>query len=185
MTPLFYFLAALTLGGGVAAMALRDPVHCALSLVVTFVGLAGMYVGLGAEFLGLAQVLVYVGAVAILLVFVLLLTRSSEAATVPLGSGSWAVGIGTGVVVAVVLIAVVLTQPGLSPRQAPPPLPGVQAIGYALMTDFVLPLQVVGVLLTAAMIGAAIIALRERQPPKPALRQEPGAVPRDATPAKP
>jgi NADH-quinone oxidoreductase subunit J len=76
MTPIFYLVGALTLGGAVAAMSLRNPVHCALSLVVTFVGLAGLYLGLGAQFLGLAQVLVYVGAVAILLVFVMLLTRS-------------------------------------------------------------------------------------------------------------
>lgn len=163
MSPIFYFLAMLTLGGAVAAMSLRNPVHCALSLVVTFVGLAGVYLGLGAHFLGLSQVLVYVGAVAILLVFVLLLTREGgrdERAEKP---DRWWPALLVGVGMGAVLIAVVLAKPGLMPRGAPPELPTVRSLGESLMTDFVLPLQVVGVLLTAALIGAAVLALSERR----------------------
>ncbi|MBX3747455.1 MAG: NADH-quinone oxidoreductase subunit J [Verrucomicrobiae bacterium] len=161
MSPLFYLLAAMTLGGAVAAMTLRNPVHCALCLVVTFVGLAGVFLGLGAEFLGLAQVLVYVGAVAILLVFVLLLTRSEDGETPSRWQEGWRWGAAGGVAVTLVLVAVVL-RPGLAVREVPAERPGVVDLGEALMTDYVLPLQVVGVLLTASMIGAAIIALRPR-----------------------
>jgi NADH-quinone oxidoreductase subunit J len=167
MNAWFYLLAVLTLGGAIASMSFRNPVHCALCLVVTFVGLAGFYLALGAEFLGLAQVLVYVGAVAILLVFVLLLTRSSSI-EVGAGRGGLLWGITVGVLIAAVLVGASLSEPRLPERSAPAALPTVRETGQALMTEFILPLQVVGVLLTAAMIGAAILALRE---PKEALRR--------------
>lgn len=181
MNPLFYFLAGLTLIGAIAAMSLRNPVHCALCLVVTFVGLAGVYLELGAQFLGLAQVVVYVGAVAILLVFVLLLTRSGgsgsgsdgDAERRNAGGWGWLGGVLLGGGVAGILVAAVLATPGLPRRETPPPLPSVEELGQALMTEFVLPLQVVGVLLTGAMIGAAIIALQERNPSVKGLQRPP------------
>ena len=74
MTLLFLILAAVTLSGGVAAMTLRRLVHCALALTITFTGLAALYLSLDAQFAGLAQLLIYVGAIAILIVFAILLT---------------------------------------------------------------------------------------------------------------
>jgi NADH-quinone oxidoreductase subunit J len=106
MSPLFYLLAAMTIGGAVASMSLRNPVHCALCLVVTFVGLAGVYLAMGAQFLGLVQVLVYVGAVAILLVFVLLLTRSSEVQAGPMGTAGWRMGLFVGGLTIAILVTV-------------------------------------------------------------------------------
>ena len=76
----FAIIAALTVVSAIAAMSLRNLVHCALSLAVAFAGLASLYLQLGAPFAGWAQVLVYIGAVAILIVFAILLTRSSEPA---------------------------------------------------------------------------------------------------------
>ena len=111
MSAYFYFLAALTLGGALAAMSLRNPVHCALCLVITFVGLAGVYLGLGAQFLGLAQVLVYVGAVAILLVFVLLVTRGGGDPSPPTRVGGRWAGLLLGALVAFVLIGAALATP--------------------------------------------------------------------------
>lgn len=162
MSPLFLLLAGLTLSGAIAAMTLRNPVHCALCLVVTFAGLAGVYLELGAHFLGLAQVLVYVGAVAILLVFVLLLTRSGESQSEALRD-AWKVAVPVVLVVVAALLAAIWKQPGLALRDQPPALVPVKDIGQALMTDYVLPLQVVGVVLTVAMIGAAILALQEKR----------------------
>ena len=74
----FAIIAVLTLASAVAAMSLRNLVHCALALTVTFAGLAAFYLQLDAQFVGFAQILVYVGAVAILIVFAILLTRGSE-----------------------------------------------------------------------------------------------------------
>src|SRR2546425_4676159 len=78
MTLSFTLLAGLTAGSAIAAMSLRNLVHCALSLVLTFAGLAGLFLHLNAEFVGLAQILVYVGAVSILIVFAILLTRGED-----------------------------------------------------------------------------------------------------------
>src|ERR1700690_341354 len=99
MTLGFAILGVLTLASAVAAMTLRNLVHCALALTVAFAGLAAFYLQLGAQFVGFAQVLVYVGAVAILLVFAILLTRGGEAPGQPLFSTSWAAGIAVAVAV--------------------------------------------------------------------------------------
>ena len=74
----FVIIAALTVVSALAAMSLRNLVHCALCLTITFAGLAALYLKLNAQFVGLAQVLVYIGAVAILIVFAILLTRSDD-----------------------------------------------------------------------------------------------------------
>jgi NADH-quinone oxidoreductase subunit J len=80
MTLPFVILAILTVAGAVSAVSLRNLVHCALSLVLAFVGLAAFYLHLDAQFAGLAQILVYSGGVAILIVFAILLTRGTDAA---------------------------------------------------------------------------------------------------------
>ena len=75
----FAIIAVLTIAAAAAAMSLRNLVHCALALTVAFAGLASAYLQLDAQFVGFAQILVYVGAVAILIVFAILLTRGGEA----------------------------------------------------------------------------------------------------------
>lgn len=163
MTLPFAIIAGLTVGSAIAAMSLRNLVHCALSLVVTFAGLAALFLQLNAQFVGFAQVLVYVGAVAILIVFAILLTRSAEPG--PPVATTTGVGWGIGIAVAAFLaMAGAVTSSVVSQRTAPPPAAvTVRAIGDKLMTDYVLPLEVIGLLLTAAMIGAVIIAMQERK----------------------
>src|SRR5262245_54368740 len=92
MTVTFVIFAILTLAGAIAAMTLRNLVHCALALTVAFAGLAGIYLQLNAQFVGFAQVLIYIGAVAILIVFAILLTRGSEPVGQNLFSSSWLLG---------------------------------------------------------------------------------------------
>ena len=104
-------LAALTLSGALAAMCLRNLVHCALALAVSLTALAAVYVQLDAQFVGLAQMLVYVGAVAILMVFAILLTRSQESAPQSIFSSSWLAGAGVAAAVFSVLAAAVLSSP--------------------------------------------------------------------------
>src|ERR1041385_7230161 len=93
MTLVFVILALLTVAGAVAAMSLRSLVHCALCLVLAFGGLAALYLQLDAQFVGLAQILVYIGAVAVLIVFAILLTRSAGQSPQPGVTSSWVMGI--------------------------------------------------------------------------------------------
>src|ERR1035438_9034908 len=93
MSIAFYPIALLTLAGGLGAVLFKNTVHCALSLSVAFAGLALLFLTLDAQFAGFAQILVYVGAVAILVVFAILLTRGSETPRDGVFSGTWLVGL--------------------------------------------------------------------------------------------
>jgi len=161
MPVLFIILAIMMLLGAVAAVCLRNLVHCALALTVAFVGLAALYLQLDAEFVGFAQILVYIGAVAILIVFAILLTRGSEPGRQPIFSSSWFAGIAIAAAVFGVLAGMVLSSRAVMREIPPPPEATVRQIGDALMTKYILPLEVTGLLLTAALIGAVIIAMRE------------------------
>jgi NADH:ubiquinone oxidoreductase subunit 6 (subunit J) len=165
----FAIIAIVTIASAVAAVSLRNLVHCALALAVAFAGLAAVYLQLGAQFVGFTQLLVYVGAVAILVVFAILLTRGSEAPAQSILSSGWGVGIFTAVIVLGVLVYAIAKSPIVAQRsmvQSAVPIEAsvtVRQIGEALMNKFVLPLEVVGLLLTAALIGAVIIAMKEEK----------------------
>ncbi len=154
-------IASLTLASAVAAMTLRNLVHCTLALTVTFAGLAAAYLQLSAQFVGFAQLLVYVGAVAILIVFAILLTRGSEPPKQPLFSSSWFAGIAVALAIFGVLTAVIFTSHALQSDNSAAPSLKVADIGHQLMTKYILPLEVLGLLLTAALIGAVLLAMRE------------------------
>jgi NADH-quinone oxidoreductase subunit J len=160
----FIIIAVVTLFAAAAAMSLRNLVHCALSLVVALAGLAALYLQLDAQFVGFAQILIYVGAVAILIVFAVLLTRSDATPNQAVLAPGWIVGIAVSAVVFATLGWAALNSPGL-PREMPPaPEATVKNIGDLLMTRYVLPLEVIGLLLTAALIGAVIIAMKDEPP---------------------
>ena len=159
----FAIIAVLTLAGALAAMTLRNLVHCVLALVVAFTGLAGLYLQLGAQFIGFAQILIYVGAVAILIVFAILLTRGHESLARTVVSPQWV----TGSLVAAAAFGILAWSIRSSrisnlPIQPHPEIT-VRQIGDALMSQFVLPLEVIGLLLTAALVGAVTIAMREQR----------------------
>ena len=163
MEPSFFILAALSVISALGAMFLKNLVHCALSLIVTFASLAALFLKLDAQFVGFAQVLVYVGAVAILIVFALLLTRGRDAVMLPVVSSSWLAG---GVVAVLVFAALAYGllsgPPSLTPdREAP--LLSTRRIGDELMGQYVIALELVGVLLTVALIGAVLIAMHDRE----------------------
>jgi NADH:ubiquinone oxidoreductase subunit 6 (subunit J) len=160
----FIIIAIVTLLAAAAAMSLRNLVHCALSLVVALAGLAAIYLNLDAQFVGFAQILVYVGAVAILIVFAILLTRSGEMPNQAVVVPGWLAGIAVAAIVFATLGWAVLHSAGLPTQMPPAPEATVKNIGDILMTRFVLPLEVIGLLLTAALIGAVIIAMREDAP---------------------
>jgi NADH-quinone oxidoreductase subunit J len=154
----FVAIAIFTLAAALAAASLPKLIHAALSFAVAFVGIAAFFFLLGAEFVGLVQVFVYVGAVAVLIVFTILLTRRDAD---PPGKFTWG-----GAVVAIAVFAglvwAILRTPTLATAVPPIEALTVKRIGEILMTDYVWPLQCVGVLLTAALIGALILVMEEK-----------------------
>jgi NADH-quinone oxidoreductase subunit J len=160
----FAILAVLVVGSAVAAMTMRHLVRCALALVVTFAGLAALYLQLDAPFVGFAQVLVYVGAVAVLIVFAILLTRGSEPVAEPIFSPGWIVGLGVASGVFALLAWMTAKSHVLTRAAVPDPQITVRQIGDQLMLKYILPLEVVGLLLTAALIGGVIVAMRDTEP---------------------
>ena len=155
----FIFTAIFTVAAAMAAATLRKLMHAALSFAAAFVGVAALFFLMGAEFVGLALVFIYVGAVAVLIVFTILLTRRDvgkdrgfnwSGATVALaifGSLTWSI------LKTQTLAVVAPHMPALT----------VKRIGAALMTTYVWPLQCVGLLLTAALIGALVLVMEEKQ----------------------
>ena len=121
---------------------------------------------LDAQFAGFAQILVYIGAVAILIVFAILLTRGSDLPKDGVFSRTWAVGLVIAAAVFAVLAWAVLQSVRAVPQQTAVPAVTVHDIGNALVGRYVLPLEIVGLLLTAATIGAVIVAMHEKERPK-------------------
>src|SRR5580693_1121780 len=122
MNPVFYLLAALTIVGGLAAIPLKNLVHAALALTVAFAGLALLFLQLDAQFAGFAQILIYIGAVAILIVFAILLTRGSDLPQGGVFSRTWFVGLVIAAGVFSVLTWAVLISVDALPQQAGVPL---------------------------------------------------------------
>jgi NADH-quinone oxidoreductase subunit J len=164
MSFAFWIIAALTVVGGLAAVLLKNLVHCALALTVAFAGLALLFLALDAQFAGFAQILVYIGAVAILVVFAILLTHGPET---PKEGGvfspTWLAGLVVAAAVFAVLGWAVLQSGDGLPHESAVPAVTVMQIGNALMGRYVLPLEIVALLLTAALIGAVIVAMHEKK----------------------
>jgi NADH-quinone oxidoreductase subunit J len=166
----FYLISGLAVAGALAAVLLKNTVHCALALTVAFAGIAMLFLKLGAQFAGFAQILVYIGAVAILVVFAILLTRGSETPRDGVYSKFPLTGLAIAAAVFAVLGWAVLNSasvlPGAENTSATAPTVTVMDIGNALMSRYVLPLEIVALLLTAALIGAVIVAMHEKEEAK-------------------
>jgi NADH-quinone oxidoreductase subunit J len=162
VSVIFYIFAVLTIGGGLAAMLLKHLIHAALAVTLAFAGLALLFLQLDAQFVGFAQILVYIGAVAILIVFAILLTHSAELPKGGVFSNTWFVGLVIAAGVFAVLGWAVLESVHALPEQTAAPAVTVHDIGNALIGRYVLPLEIVALLLTSATIGAVIVAMHEK-----------------------
>jgi NADH:ubiquinone oxidoreductase subunit 6 (subunit J) len=159
----FIFFTAVMLLAGLFCVTTRNMFHAALYLVISLFGVAAMFAMLDASFLAAAQLIVYVGAVAILIIFAVMLTRGG-AGSLP-AKQQFNTQAGLAAVVTVVTLFILLrVVPFFDyPVQAAPvPIDIVEQLGMALVGDFVLPFEVASVLLLAALIGAIYIA-RERR----------------------
>ena len=157
-TIAFAIISIFTLAAALAAATLQKLMHAALCFALMFVGISAFFFLLGAEFVGLVQIFVYIGAVAVLIVFTILLTRDDVG---KLRDFNWG-GVFVAVAVFGGLVWAILKTELVS--VAPPQIGQVtvQRIGELLMTNYVWPLQCVGVLLTAALIGALVLVMEDK-----------------------
>ena len=166
----FYLMAAVTIASGFAVVSARNPVHSVLFLIAAFFSAAGLFVLMGAEFLAMLLVVVYVGAVAVLFLFVVMMLdvdfaqlRQGFARYMPLGlliMAGFAFELG-------LVSYTVATKGAAKLSEAPSPnggtgLSNAEAIGRLLYTDYVYFFQAAGMVLLVAMIGAIVLTLRHR-----------------------
>ncbi len=165
----FYLLAAVTVISGFLVITARNPVHSVLFLIMAFFTAAGLFVMLGAEFLAMLLIVVYVGAVAVLFLFVVMMLdvdftqlREGFAQYLPIG-----MVVGGVLSVEMVMVAVTVAANGAAGKNAAPAapvadLPNAEAIGRVLYTDYIYFFQAAGLVLLVAMIGAIVLTLRHR-----------------------
>ncbi len=165
MSPfLFWIFALMMLIFGVAVVINRNPVASALSLVMSFLGLAALFMSLDAYFIGIIQVLVYAGAVMVLFLFIIMLLdlRVEEGRRI-----NWLASVG-GIAVALILliqISFVVSHFKIARKTFPPltrsAIDDVRNVGALLFSNYNLPLQILGVLVLVATIGVVLLSKRE------------------------
>ena len=170
----FFAFAAVAVGAAIGVIGSRSPVHSALFLVLTFFSVACTWIIAGAEFLGVALVLVYVGAVMVLFLFVVMMIDVDLA---PINEG-FVRHLPIGLVVAVVMLLQILAVIGIRARSVPfAPQPEMAEttntawVAFTLFTDYLLPFEIAALILTVAVIAAVVLALRRREGTK---HQNPG-----------
>ena len=167
MLIIFYIFAALSILGGLGVLFLRNPIHCALSLVGTFFCLGSIYVMLNAEFVAVIQVLDYAGAIMVLFLFVLMLLSSK---TSDQNTNKWPIGkilaglLSFGIFVKIASLFTMgdlqLGPKGAYPLEVVEEVGSISLIGRLLFTDYILSFEIIAILLLVAVIGAVVIAKR-------------------------
>jgi NADH-quinone oxidoreductase subunit J len=164
----FYLLALVSVVAALLVVSAKNPVHSVLYLITVFFSAAGLFVLMGAEFLAMLLVVVYVGAVAVLFLFVVMMLdvdfvalRQGFAKYLPIGGV-----IGVVLLIEMVLVATAVAQHGAAAKYDQPLVPSsvtnAEAIGAVLYTDYVYLFQAAGLVLLVAMIGAIVLTLRHR-----------------------
>lgn len=165
----FGLLALVSVVSALLVVSAKNPVHSVLFLITVFFSAAGLFVLLGAEFLAMLLVVVYVGAVAVLFLFVVMMLdvdfvalRQGFAQYMPIG-----LAVGVVLLIEMVLVSVSVAQHGAASKSTGPvtpdqALPNAEAIGHVLYTDYVYLFETAGLVLLVAMIGALVLTLRHR-----------------------
>ncbi len=156
---MFYVIAALTLFSASIMVFGRNIIYNAVGLLLALVGVAGIYVMLGADFLAATQMLIYVGGILVLLLFGVMLSQRFTGTEMRTGTLRLWPAILVCAGVAAILIGVISSNPW-KVFTAAEMAPTVQALGNLLMTDYLIPFEIVSVLLLAALVGAAYISRR-------------------------
>jgi NADH:ubiquinone oxidoreductase subunit 6 (subunit J) len=159
----FAFFTILTLGGAIGVVINRNLVRAAVALVISLFGVAGLFVLLSAPFLAAVQVLVYIGAIGILITFAVMLTRSMTNLRERFNRQWWLSGVVSAALFLFLMVAVIMPVWGESSSQPSDIVATTVDLGVALVSgdQYVLPFEVASLLLTAAMIGAIVVARDE------------------------
>ena len=154
-------LAIGVVGGGLAVVTLRNIIHSAIAMMVCFGSLAGMYLLLGAGIVAAAQVLIYLGAISVLILFAIMLTQAGDAnLPAPFHRQVWLAALVALLTVGIIGWTAVTTDWGGTTEAAVVVL---QSLAAALFTDYALPLEIISLLLLAAIIGAIFLARRPEE----------------------
>lgn len=167
VTVSFWVLAAITLVSAGGVMVSRNLLHAVLFLIVTFMGIAGNFILLSADFLGMAQVLIYIGAISVLVLFAVFLTPRAGRDNGETAMAAPAVMLS--VALAAVFLFVISDTDWNTVSRDPASYSTVSELGDALLNTWVLPFQIASVLLTAALIGAVML-VRSREEEEEDLR---------------
>jgi NADH-quinone oxidoreductase subunit J len=163
----FYAIAAVMVAAAVAVVTSHNVVRAALALIVVFGGVAAQFVVLAAEFVAVTQVLIYIGAIMVLMLFGIMLTRARIGREVEMTNEHWWVGILTGLLLLGVMGYALVDYFGDDKLPADRMLDSVDGSNTATVSDsifstYLVPFEVVSVLLLAALVGAIVIARKDR-----------------------
>ena len=157
---LFALLAGTMLVAALAVVTLRDIIRCGLAMMVCFGALAGIYVIIGAPLVAAAQVLVYIGAISVLVLFAIMLTQTKDApASLVFQTQAIPAALAAVLLAVVTILAIIATDWGALAERA---ATDTRNLAVVLFRDWVLPFEIVGVLLLAAVVGGVFLAKRER-----------------------
>jgi NADH-quinone oxidoreductase subunit J len=156
---LFFIFAEVMLGSALLVVTMRDIIRCGLAMMVSFAALAGIYVIAGAPLVAAAQVLVYIGAISVLILFAIMLTQT-KAAPARLVFQTQSVGAAIAAIILALIVAITIgaTDWGSVSQRVHT---ATDQLARLLFADYVLPFEIVGVLLLAAVIGGIFLAKRE------------------------
>jgi len=160
--PVFWILAIVTIVSGLMVVSLRNIFHCALCLIVCLSSVAGIFIMLDAEFLAAAQILIYVGAISILMIFAIMLTSRLTAQGISQTNENVAVAFLVCLVFFCMSVFLTYRTSVWMPAEAALPEKNTLEIGRLLMSSFMVPFEVVSILLVAALVGAIMLAREER-----------------------
>jgi NADH:ubiquinone oxidoreductase subunit 6 (subunit J) len=171
VTVIFYLLGGLAAACAMAVAFSKNILHSAFALMGTLAGVAGLYFMLGADFIGVVQLLVYVGGILVLILFAVLLTRDITDIKISNLQVSLLGGVPAALLILGVLVRVLVGAPFQAGATAAAPTVG--RIGDALLREYLLPFEVASVILLMALVGAMVIARRAVKEEAGANRQNP------------
>jgi NADH-quinone oxidoreductase subunit J len=154
---IFVIVSAITLLAALMVVSRNNIFHSALALVLTFIGVAGLYVLLDAGFLAVVQILIYVGAITVLIIFAIMLTRRIADPAIQRSNEQRVIG---GVAAVILLAVMILGLLGTTWAASGQEMAGdpIESLGRALMDTYLLPFEVASILLLVALVGAIVIA---------------------------